>query len=397
MNRAWSAAPPLVLAAAVALSAPQQRAAEEDVRDWLRLVQNHRPGAADHSVLEASRWAWSILNPVLQELHHHAPPAVILRSVAMLSDLAFHVPVEERPNANVSGYSIVAQDGQTRRLGMLDAHLAAARRLADALPRNPSADAAEVRSHVIAWYRTVSAALASTHNLADLEPHVGRALARFPDDAGTLFDGGGFYEAFASPMTQVPLAEDADRPSHQVPGKLLIQYKRSPAALLNEAQRHFRRAVELEPSFAEARVRLGRVLMARGRSSDAVPELQRAVKLDADETVKYYAWMFLGAALAETGSAAEAIRAYRSASALFPHAQSPQLAISQIAGEQGNISAARDALERALAPVEAAMDRFDPWWVYLRGHGRNLDSVHEIFAARIQALPAVDPDRWRER
>jgi tetratricopeptide (TPR) repeat protein len=397
MNPAWSAAPPLVLAATLVLPVPQQRAAEEDVRDWLRLVHDHRPGAADHSVLEASRWKWSTLNPVLQELHQDAQPAVVLRSAAMLSDIAFHVPVEERPSANISGYSIIAQDGQTRRMGMLDAHLAAARRLVDALPRHPSADAAEVRSHVIAWYRTVSAALASTHNLADLEPHVKKALARFPDDAGILFDAGGFFEAFASPMTQIPLAEHADRSSHQVPGKVLLQYKPSPGALLNEAQRHFRRAVELAPAFAEARVRLGRVLVARERATDAIPELQRAVTLDADVTVKYYAWMFLGAALADTGRAAEAIRAYRSASALFPQAQSPQLAISQIAGEQGNITEAREALDRALAPGNAAMDRFDPWWVYLRGEGRNIDSVHELFAARIQALPEVEPDRWRGR
>jgi tetratricopeptide (TPR) repeat protein len=403
MHRPWCVSWPLVVAATLLLPVSAQQATDADVRAWLRLVADHRPGADDPPVLEASQWPWSELNPVLQALQQRASPVVILRSAAMLSDIAFFVPVGERPSANISGYSILAQDGQRRSIGMLDAHLAAGRRLLDALPRNASPDAAEVRAHVVAWYRTVSAALTSVYNLADLEPHVKRSLARFPDDPGILFDAGGFHEAYASPLTQVPLSEEAerDRPSQQMTGRqttgtVMVLIKQSPNALLDEAQKLFRRATEQDPTLVEARVRLGRVLLARGRAAAAVPELERAVALEADETAKYYAWMFFGAALAETGKAVEAMRAFRSAAALFPYAPSPQLAISQVAAEQGNRTLAREALERVLAP-DRRQDHFDPWWIYLRGNGRNYESVGEVFAARIHALPAIDLERWEGR
>ena len=189
--------PGLVTAAGLIAAAPQP--ATGDVEEWLRLLREHQVGVLDNAARQVSGWDWSRLQPVLQELHRHAHPTVVLRSAALLSDIAFEIPSDQRRLANLAGGTVLADDGRVQGAGRLDGHLAAARQLLDALPRSGSLDAARVRAHAAAWYRTVSAVLASTHNLADLEPHVTRAVERFPDDAGILFDAGCFYETFASP------------------------------------------------------------------------------------------------------------------------------------------------------------------------------------------------------
>ena len=53
--------------------------------------------------MEIGGWDWKKLSPVLRELHQHAHPAVILRSAALLSDIAFAIPSRERQLSNLAG------------------------------------------------------------------------------------------------------------------------------------------------------------------------------------------------------------------------------------------------------------------------------------------------------
>lgn len=382
-----------VAAAGLIAAAPQR--ASGDVEEWLRLLREHQVGVLDNAARQISGWEWSRLEPVLQELHRRAHPSVVLRSAALLSDIAFEIPSEQRRLANLAGGTVLADDGRVQGVGSLDGHLAAARTLLDALPRSGSLDAARVRAHVAAWYRTVSAVLASTHNLADLEPHVMRAVGRFPDDAGILFDAGCFYETFASPFTQIALAEEIARATARAPLGLIVQ-PRPAARMLVEAEKYFRRAAAGDPSFVEALVRFGRVLMLRGRTQEAVTVLRRVAGHEADDDVQYYGWMFYGAALNQAGLSDEALQAFRAAAALYPAAQSPQLAISQVVADAGDPALASAALERVFA---SAVDtrRDDPWWRYFRGSGRDDEAARRAFVERARALPLPSPDAWRVR
>jgi tetratricopeptide (TPR) repeat protein len=383
-----------VVGAAASVAAPPQRAAG-DVEDWLRLLGEHRVGALDGAARQISGWDWPRLQPVLNELRQRAQPAAVLRSAALLSDIAFEIPSDQRYLPNVAGETIVANDGRVLGPGSRDGHLAAARWLLDALPRSGSLDAPRVRAHVVAWYRTVSAVLAGTHNLADLEPHVTRALERFPGEAGILFDAGCFYETFASPLTQIPLAEDAARAAARAPAGMIVEL-RPAARMLIEAEKHFRLAVAADSSFVEASVRFGRVLTMRGRTQEAVTVLRRVAGHGTDQIVQYYGWMFYGAALGQAGLPDEGLQAFRSAAALYPAAQSPQLAISQLAADSGDPALARAALERVFAPaVESRPD--DPWWNYFAGSGRNDTAARRAFDVRIRALPLPNPEAWRGR
>jgi hypothetical protein len=79
---------------------------------------------------------------------------------------------------------------------------------------------------------------------------------------------------------------------------------------------------------------------------------------------RYYAQLFLGAeenALARLDTARSA---YQQAASLFPRAQSPWLALSQLAWQQGDSAAARTAF-LALADLSSSpAERDDPWWSY---------------------------------
>lgn len=407
--RGW----PVVLSLVMALtpSVWAQRFDDPDVLHWIRLLESHRPGTLDEPALEVSQWPWSKLQPVLEDIAAEGTALIILRSAALLTDIAAAVPVEQRPRASLSGRTLLAEDGKPLGSGILDSHLAAGRSLLERLGSDPTAPSHTAeQAHVIAWYRAVSALLASRHNLADWQPHVIRSLARFPEHAGILFDAGCFHETFAAPGMQAALPRER-RPSSQNAAALRQGYRRSAAGLRTDAEKYFRRALARDPSFAEARVRLGRLLTLRDRPEEAARELQQAMRLPvnpgtplppelrppADHTVKYYGWLFLGDTLARLGRTADAMVALQSAAALFPKAQSPRLAISQLAGDQGNLTQAREAVERLLAETKAPPEPSDPWWIYSRGRGRDAESIYAAFSARVDALPAASTKTWRKR
>jgi tetratricopeptide (TPR) repeat protein len=236
-------------------------------------------------------------------------------------------------------------------------------------------------------------------NLADLDPHVRKSVALFPDDAGILFDAGCYAETYASPVMQATLSRATvdERPSRARAMDLLRRYAGSPARLLADAERYFREAVRHDSGFTEARVRLGRVLTVRNRANDAIRELEQAVRMPGDATLRYYAWLFYGEALERAGRGAEAMRAYRSAERLFPGAQSPQLAISHLAGEREDRSTAAAAVERVLSADINAERHFDPWWMYHRASGRDVKEIYESLTARIKGVALEPGNTWKER
>jgi hypothetical protein len=66
---------------------------------------------------------------------------------------------------------------------------------------------------------------------------------------------------------------------------------------------------------------------------------------------------------------------------LFPRAQSPRLALSQIANRSGDRRAALDAIRPVLGPPADEFDRADPWWTYHVEQGRSA----EVQLAKLRA------------
>jgi tetratricopeptide (TPR) repeat protein len=225
------------------------------------------------------------------------------------------------------------------------------------------------------WYQ---ATLAYQQGKEQLDPgHTDRALALFPKDADILFFAACLHETFAAPA-----AHDALRVM-TVPSGLRLELG-SAEGELRLAERMFREALNERPDLVEARIRFGRVLGANGRHEDAARELRRAASEAADPLLLYYANLFAGAEEATLNRIDSARAAYQRASALFPQAQSPYLALSLLARRANDREAARQTIERVLAPPELD-ERDDPWWRYHTVQGRTVDE-------RLDALRRLVPN-----
>jgi tetratricopeptide (TPR) repeat protein len=148
----------------------------------------------------------------------------------------------------------------------------------------------------------------------------------------------------------------------------------------------FRRALQADPTLAEARVRLARLPAARGQHAEAIAELQRALAAQPANDVRYLALMLLGDEVQAIGRRGEAKEHYEAAAALYPTAQSPLLALGLLAREGGDRRAAIAALDRISRLPADPEARIDPSWAYYLMQGRDADRLMQ----RLYALTGTE-------
>jgi tetratricopeptide (TPR) repeat protein len=189
-----------------------------------------------------------------------------------------------------------------------------------------------------------------------------RAVELFRDDAELLFLAGVMHESLASTAVQ-----EAFRGTDF--------YLRSTVGLssrrgeLNAAEDLLRRALKLNGGFGAARLHLGHVLAEQGQHKNALTELTQALALINNPDLAYFGHMFSGRSAAALGQAAVAREAFEQAARLKPAAQSPLLALSQLAYSRGDTAEATAMLAR-VADLAALEDKgHDPWWIYNRSIG----------------------------
>jgi tetratricopeptide (TPR) repeat protein len=153
-------------------------------------------------------------------------------------------------------------------------------------------------------------------------------------------------------------------------------------AALARAEEHYRRALALEPGFAEARVRLGYVLFRLGRADEASRELQRAVEDARDPDVSYLGTLFLGAVREHAGRLTEAIGMYRKAREIGPACQVSAVALSHALFLTGDRNAAAGVAREAASMSPA--DCEDAWWSYDYGQARKIDETVEALRREIR-------------
>ncbi len=226
----------------------------------------------------------------------------------LLQDAAIESPHREsQPFALIQDGKTISQD--------TGAHMERARYLLGAVMPNPSRDAM-----VKQWYIATIAYALSLRPLPYRDKQIEHALKIFPSDSVILFYAGLLHETYAAPYYQNALP----------PPGVVFQYDSRKSELI-QACRHFRSAVSADAGFAEAHLRLGRVLGLQGDHKEAVEELQRAAAAATDVRLRYYAALFLGQENGILRHREEARKQLELASTLFSTAQSPLLVLSQLA------------------------------------------------------------------
>ena len=358
--------------------------AADDVQVWLEAVRNHDPGTLDAHAETVGMWRWERLSPVLRALRDRLSVVLGLRAAMLYLDVAVHVDLAHRPQYPTDGGAIQIQDGRVLGVAGQDSQIWWARRILLLGGRPPRDSRA---ADLIAWYRGTTAMLAADISLSDLEPHAYDALQAYPDAPGILFDVGCVAETFASARMQAAMPAT---PRSRAGGNRLRRsgIERTWEENLAEAERHFRRAVEQDPTFMEARVRLGRVLTLRRRFPEARRELEAAAAMTGPSDVHYLAELFRGHVLEVLRELEAAEAAYDRAAARSPSAQSAALALSAVRLERGSATGARDALGSLWTQRAGVLSRADdPWWHYRRCAGRSAKAIYSALADLVRGLP----------
>ena len=260
--------------------------------------------------------------------------------------------------------TVLAQDGNSAGAGCIGFHWTHGRLLLDAVRPDPGKD-----EFARLWYVATTTFLLENGDFADGDLQISRAGLLFPDDAEILFEHGYYHEGFASPYVQ-PTAFDSGADT------------RGAKVHLDEAENLYRRAIRENPRFVEARVHRGHVLGLLGRHRDAAEELRLTLSTAEGPQLRYYAEMFLGRAEESLGNPAAACDRYGRASALFPQAQSPLLALGLLARQLGDRAGAQNAMRQVLALPRTRSGDSDPWWRYYRWQNKGSE-------ARFAALHAL--------
>lgn len=217
-------------------------------------------------------------------------------------------------------------------------------------------------AHVRLWYVAVAHHLQGTRNFTEANPHLDRALQLFPDDAEVQFLRGLLHEAQSGADLQAAVAEQVAR----LPPRQQAAYRASVRSELDEnaeARDAYERTVAADPSHLPARIRLGRTLIVEGKAGRAAEQLRLALAGTLQRRPRYLALLLLGRAEELARNVDGARAAYTEAAALYPDAQSPRLALSQIALQAGDRAAA-SAVFPFLAADASEDEREDPWWRY---------------------------------
>jgi tetratricopeptide (TPR) repeat protein len=291
------------------------------------------------------------------EINRFLRRAALLEGDVAMLNLVEQVPLSAAPKGPSFRFRVHVNDGQTISINQAPVHWELARAMLDLIAPNPARD-----EMVRAWYIATAAAVEDREE-HDTD-HLNRALELFPDDPTILFFNGCLHEGYASDRLQTAIK------SMKLPTGMSIDIG-SAHTELALAQGFLKKAVAEDPGFAEARLHFGHVLGSLGRHQEAAAELRQALESLDDDANRYYASMFLGKEEEALGRLDAARAAYEAARELFPGAQSPRLALSQLAWRQGDRSNA----------IAAARDAFtgdaDPWWTYAFAHARHSNELLE--------------------
>ena len=318
--------------------------------------------------------------------------AFLYRAAVLHADAVMADPIKSAlasGPAEGPGGLVLANDGEYVKSAWPNWNWSFARNLLDLVQPGPAGDPL-----VATWYHATSAYMMRFEFFGEAAPNLERAMQIFSDDARIVFDRACLAETLGLPRARQVLDDPRSKAVLGQPQTASVGLLNRPAATVvtapakfvtraqteAEAERLFRRAFSLDPSLAEARVRLGRLYESHGRHADALTEVTAGLAGSKDDVTSFYGHLVAARAAKALGRTETAIEHARAALKLFPNAQSALVATSQLA-------LADDDPAGAIVPIRrlAELDpdtRGDPWWHYESGLGRHADALlAELWAA----------------
>jgi hypothetical protein len=195
------------------------------------------------------------------------------------------------------------------------------------------------------------------------------AVRAFSDDSEVLLAAGTHFEmvwwsAYDNPQRHPTFAAGAATPHLRV------------------ARDWFRKALAAPHPLEEARLRLGRALLALGDVEAAATELGRVHAASSDRSLRYLSALLLGAVSERRGDLDAAAASYDEAAALVASPQSARLASAYVAHLRGERTVAADAVMAALANRS---DDYDPWWSYTWGYSLQFERLRQFARELVKA------------
>lgn len=344
---------------------------------YLALVESHEAGRSDEPVKTLSEWA---------SLDIARAEAALLRLVA---------------GAERGKYSMVLKRAALLHLDVLcgpwlpadvPLHLQVASRILDPIRRLPDHE-----RFVRTWYLAAAGWMVEV-DIWRAGVVLKQALALFPESPDVWLAAGALDEQLASPDVQWTIARAF--PSRvSLPGSdpwVAGDYKDidrnkgfrilGRSKELERAESELRRAVALDASLVEARLRLGRVLLEEGRLTEARSELEQVRAQAVEPFAMYHSLLFLGRLHQQANRVKEARECYEAAIAQYPNTQTPRVALSDLlrsAGDrEGAISAIRSAVK--IVPEPGPVE----WWAqYQIGSRRLVEDRRADLAQMVAHVP----------
>jgi hypothetical protein len=239
------------------------------------------------------------------------------------------------------------------------------------------------------WYRAVAATFLHQQDFGRSRHHLARARGVLPHDPVLLFYAGAMHEGQAmvsEVAAQRTLARDEAPQQTQYPmfdGTFVPMAPERSFRVrgeLQSAETMYREALKYGAS-EEARIRLGRVLGQLGKHREALKVLGTTAP-PADARLAYFHSLFLGSQYAALGRVRDACTSFERAATLFPTAQVPLLAISQVCLRSGDRADALAVVDRIASLPQDTSRRADPWWEYHASAAADAEEGLRLLRAR---------------
>jgi tetratricopeptide (TPR) repeat protein len=224
------------------------------------------------------------------------------------------------------------------------------------------------------WNVSIARLLLASGQPGLAERHIERVNTRIPGDASILLVYGTIRETQAYLMMASASGSKIEEPAFAT---------RPRNAALTAAATCLERALTIDPSLVEAKLRLAHVHIMKRDDGRAEALLKETLASTPPPVMKYLALLMAGGAQERRRDMQSAAKSYLDAVQTIPNNQTAYIALSSLMHRLNQRADAATVLERMLLR-DGADSVSDPWWKYPLGLDLAIDARFEEYRAAVR-------------